>query len=128
MHFQFDVLGDVMFPDLRWFQDGAGYHRHAGVTARLTALFGANVVALGRQVEWPARSPGLTPCDFFLWGYLKSRVYKTPPENIFAPRQWIINEFNLLAQTNYVGNAMAAMLTKAELCIERNGRHVEGTV
>ena len=79
MHFQFDVLGDVMFPDLWWFQDGAGCHPHAGFTARLSALCGANVVALRRQVEWPARSPDPTPCDFFLWGYLKSRVYKSPP-------------------------------------------------
>ena len=63
-----------MFPDLWWFQDAAGCHRHAGITARLTTLFGANIVALGRQIQWPARPPDLTPCDFFLWGYLKSRV------------------------------------------------------
>ena len=42
MHFQFDVLGDVMLPDLWWSQDGATCYRHDGVTARLTALFGAN--------------------------------------------------------------------------------------
>ncbi|PNF41627.1 hypothetical protein B7P43_G07619, partial [Cryptotermes secundus] len=24
---------------------------------------------------WPPRSPDLTPCDFFLWGYIKDRVY-----------------------------------------------------
>ena len=45
--------------------------------------------------------------------------YKTPPENILALRQRIVNEFNLQAQTNYVENAMASMLTKAEFCIER---------
>ena len=27
--------------------------------------------------EWPARSPDLTPCDFFLWGWLKEQVYST---------------------------------------------------
>ena len=27
--------------------------------------------------EWPARSPNLTPCDFFLWGWLKEQVYCT---------------------------------------------------
>ena len=26
--------------------------------------------------HWPARSPDLTPCDFWLWGYLKDRVYQ----------------------------------------------------
>ncbi|GBL83059.1 hypothetical protein AVEN_165291-1 [Araneus ventricosus] len=25
--------------------------------------------------SWPPRSPDLTPCDFFLWGYVKDRVY-----------------------------------------------------
>ena len=28
------------------------------------------------DVEWPARSPGLSPCDVFLWGYLKEKVLK----------------------------------------------------
>jgi len=25
----------------------------------------------GRPHEWPARSPGFTPCEFFLWGWAK---------------------------------------------------------
>ena len=28
--------------------------------------------------SWPPRSPDMTPCDFFLWGYLKERVYVPP--------------------------------------------------
>ncbi|PNF28323.1 hypothetical protein B7P43_G03472, partial [Cryptotermes secundus] len=27
---------------------------------------------------WPPRSPDLTPCDFYLWGYIKDRLYITP--------------------------------------------------
>ena len=27
---------------------------------------------------WPPRSPDLTICDFFLWGYVKDRVYVPP--------------------------------------------------
>ena len=27
---------------------------------------------------WPPRSPDLTPCDFFLWGYVKDNAYKPP--------------------------------------------------
>jgi hypothetical protein len=26
----------------------------------------------------PPRSPNLTPCDFFLWGYVKDKVYVPP--------------------------------------------------
>jgi hypothetical protein len=27
---------------------------------------------------WPPRSPDATPCDFFLWGYVKDQVYIPP--------------------------------------------------
>jgi len=27
---------------------------------------------------WPPRSPDLTPCDFFLWGCIKDRVFVPP--------------------------------------------------
>ena len=39
---------------------------------------------IGRQgsVEFPARSPDLTPMDFFLWGYLKDKVYVAKPATI----------------------------------------------
>lgn len=28
--------------------------------------------------NWPARSPDMNPQDFYLWGYLKALIYKTP--------------------------------------------------
>jgi len=32
---------------------------------------------------WPARSPDLTPCDYFLWGY-KDKVF-VPPQPVSIP-------------------------------------------
>jgi hypothetical protein len=29
-------------------------------------------------LPWPPRSPDLTPCDFFLWGFVKYSVYVPP--------------------------------------------------
>ncbi|GBM05714.1 hypothetical protein AVEN_175558-1 [Araneus ventricosus] len=29
-------------------------------------------------LPWPPRSPDLTPYDFFLWGYVKDKVYVPP--------------------------------------------------
>jgi hypothetical protein len=29
-------------------------------------------------MPWPPRSPDITPLDFFLWGYVKSNVFRTP--------------------------------------------------
>ena len=34
-------------------------------------------------MRWPPRSPDLTPCDFFLWGFVKDTVFKPPlPANL----------------------------------------------
>ena len=29
-------------------------------------------------LTWPPRSPDATPCDLFLWGYVKDQVYVPP--------------------------------------------------
>jgi hypothetical protein len=29
-------------------------------------------------ISWHPRSPDITPLDFFLWGYVKDIIYKTP--------------------------------------------------
>ena len=35
-----------------------------------------------RGDSWAPSSPDLNPLDFFLWGYLKERVYKPLPSNL----------------------------------------------
>ena len=45
----------------------------------LQDIFSDRLVAKG---FWPPRSPDLTPPDFFLWGFLKSKVYSTLPETL----------------------------------------------
>ena len=83
-------------------------------------------MALNQDVEWPARSPDLTPLDFFLWGYLKSKVYVTPPRDLLYLRGRITQECDILRGNEFIVNSMRAMLRKANLCVERNGRPVEG--
>ena len=34
------------------------------------------------DIGWPLRSPDMTPCDFFLWGYLKAKVYEQRPQKL----------------------------------------------
>ena len=36
------------------------------------------------EYPWPARSPDLTPCDYFLWGYVKDKVF-VPPQPVSIP-------------------------------------------
>ena len=53
-------------------------------TARdfLRDRFPGQLISLRGDLNWPARSPDLVPCDFFLWGYLKSLVYNNRPRNL----------------------------------------------
>ncbi|GBL93706.1 hypothetical protein AVEN_166751-1 [Araneus ventricosus] len=44
--------------------------------------FQQQVIGYGGCVEWPPRSPDMNPLDFFLWGYIKQRVYATPPPTL----------------------------------------------
>jgi hypothetical protein len=37
-----------------------------------------------RTCPWPAQSPNLTPCDYFLWGYVKDKVF-VPPQPVSIP-------------------------------------------
>ena len=42
-------------------------------------MFPGHLISRFGDVPWPPRSPDLSMCDFFLWGYLKSRVYAHKP-------------------------------------------------
>lgn len=111
---------------LWWAQDGAPPHRRRTVTDRLRELFGNRVIALNQPVEWPPRSPDLTPLDFFLWGYLKARVYTTPPANLDDLQERIIREVDIVREDrDMIRRSVADMLRRAQLCIDRDGRHVE---
>jgi len=66
-----------------WFQqDGAAPYTAGVVLDWLTATFtcNRNLISLKSLNQWPPHSLDLNPLDFFLWGYLKDRVYIPPPE------------------------------------------------
>ena len=57
-------------------QDGASSH----TSKKCQDFCQANFHDFLNKTEWPAASPDLNPCDFFLWGYLEQKViYKTYP-------------------------------------------------
>ena len=58
-----------------WFQqDGATEHTaHVSMTV-LRQHFPGRLISLRGDLQWPAQSPDLAPCDYFFMGYLKSLV------------------------------------------------------
>lgn len=81
------VLETVVWPHARYkrltFQhDGAPAHYAASVRTWLDRKFPQRWIGRRGPMEWPPRSPDLTVCDFFLWDYLKERVYRTNPTSL----------------------------------------------
>ena len=62
-----------------WFQqNGATAHAARTAVRVLNEMFLVRLISR-RGNKWPARSPDLNACDFFLLGYLKSKVYEKKP-------------------------------------------------
>ena len=72
--------------------------------------------------DWPARSPDLNPLDFFLWGYLKSKVYSPLPNNLDELETNIRREVGNL-QPNVIRNAILDIKKRAQMCINARGGH-----
>ena len=68
--------------DIKFQQDGAPPHYAVSVREYLDQKLGTRWIGRGGPVSWTARSPDLTPCDFFLWSYLKDRVFAIRPNTI----------------------------------------------
>ena len=65
------------FSDYIFMQDGASPQYATGVRAYLNRKKPNSWIGRGGPVHGPARSSDWTPCDFFLWSYLKSRIHAT---------------------------------------------------
>ena len=76
------------FARLWWAQDSAPAHKRNDVRD--------HIMGHGHEREWLPRSPDLTQCDFFLWGYVKSKVYASPPVSVEELRGRIIREITNL--------------------------------
>ena len=66
------------------------------VVQELTQQDWINRVEACQHISWPARSPDLTPCDYFLWGYLKAEVFKHCPRTLQALKDAIRLEVALI--------------------------------
>jgi hypothetical protein len=66
-----------------WLQQDGATARTVGIAMGvLNEMFPARVISRRGNSEWPARSPDLNACDFFLWGYFKSKVYEKKPRSL----------------------------------------------
>ena len=84
------MLTDYVLPEIQahdlgefWFQqDGATSHTAGETMDLLRNHFGEHLISRFATVNWPSRSCDITALDYFLWGYVKSEVFRNKPATI----------------------------------------------
>lgn len=105
-------------------QDGAPPHTSASAKEILGRYFPGRVISQGFGVKWPPRSPDLSPADFWLWGYLKSRVYLQKPKNLTDLKNSISLEVRKLT-SDQLAAAVASIPHRLAGIFQTGGGHVE---
>jgi len=83
--------------DRVWFQqDGVPAHFGLRVQRLLDETFANRWIGRRGTIEWLSRSSDLTLLDFFLWEFLKERVYKTKSASVEELKQRITDEISLM--------------------------------
>ena len=104
-------------------QDGARPHLPARYW--ITSKFGDHTIGEGLAQPWPARSPDLTPLDFFFWGWLKDAIYRDGPiGSIPELKARIVQCCNAVPQ-EFLGRACRSVKKRCSKILEVNGGHIE---
>ncbi len=114
-----------MDDELLFMQDGAPPHWGLLVHAWLNETLPDRWMGCGSpNMPWPRRSPALPPCDFFLWGFIKSNVYATKPADIPELKDRIRAAFTQIT-VEMRQKTMLSYHERLEQVIENDGGHVE---
>lgn len=113
--------------DMWYMQDGAPPHFALAVRQHLHQTYPDRWIGRGADapIKWPARSPDLTPCDYFLWGALKSKVYASAINSEEELRRKIFLAFESLNNPETINRVQFNFMRRVNLCIEKNGGHFE---
>jgi len=96
-------------------QDGASPHYGRNVRNYLDIVFNNRWIGRKGYIQWPSRSPNLSPLDYFLWGYFKARVYKTKPQNLQHLRQRILDKCAIVP-AEYFANVIRNFYNRLRYC------------
>ena len=131
------MLQTFFFPQLKalvgknklsqqWYQqDGATAHTANNTLDVLRNKFGDRLISLRTEKEWSPYSPDLNPPDFYIWGYLKDKVYSNPvPRDLNQLKVNIANNIrNITRET--LAKVTANFRMRMDRLLETDGRHIE---
>ena len=70
---------------------------------------------------------GTSACDFFLWDYLRSKVYVRKPHIVDSLKVSIREEITTVPQEMLV-NVMQNFEERLRMCVQQEGRHISDII
>jgi hypothetical protein len=127
------MITELFLPELRrkripirqvWFQkDRATAHTARFSMEAIRTDFRGSVISRFGDIDWPPRSPDLSICDYFLWGFLKSSVYHYKPRTLEELKGAIpvkVDQFDRAMLERVEANFRERLVK----CIIENDRHL----
>ena len=111
-------------------QDGAPPHWSLATRALLNTMFPGRWIGRAgatdqNMLDWPPRSPDITPLDFFLWGYVKDDVFTLPfPETVEQMMVKIQDAIKKISRA-LLEKVHERFRRKLKLVIKKKGSHIE---
>ncbi|MCP4489021.1 MAG: transposase, partial [Gammaproteobacteria bacterium] len=115
------------WPDLDavlWQQDGAPPHYSLTVREYLDETFPNRWIGRRGPIDWPPRSPDLTPLDFSVWGIVKEIAYAEKSNNLEEMKEAIQNAFAYF-DGDLCAKICHSVVARCEKCITADGGHFE---
>ena len=73
---------------------------------------------------WTPHSPDINPCDFFLWGFLKEKVFQMRPENVAQLRAHVVKLGRELSE-DLCRRVVTNARVRLQEVVKQNGGHIE---
>ena len=108
-------------------QDGCPAHYSLVARAWLDANFANRWIGRRGPLQWPARSPDLAPPDFFLWGYLKDKIFTSTRPATMMQLQDAIRHYCAIVNDDkdLLASVMVNWNKRIQMCTRHGGSHFE---
>lgn len=106
-------------------QDGAPAHYANSVRCLLNVKLKNRWIGRGGPIHWPPRSPDLAVNDFWLWGYIRDKLYRDPRPRTLEALQERLTSLLDSVEVEMMRSSYRSFLRRCELCSENGGGHFE---
>ena len=105
-------------------QDGAPPHYANEVRENFDWKLSERWMGRVGPISWPAHSPDLTLCDYYLWGYVNDIVYRYPLQIINELKKKIREAIRVINEDT-LERVFENMLTRLNFVIREKGWYFE---